>query len=134
MLRSMSANALRLVLLPVLLVISGCAAGQEPEAAGPPPGFREQPPFVAGATVGDQYDYWLGHSPDCGPAPALIDGTLWQVTNGTAARPGFTSPWQAGQLTIDSEDEATFVADGTTVELERTAFTDYLDVPGGNCV
>jgi len=132
----MSVKVVRLVVVPLLSLLLGCSqtgTDIDSAAAGPPPGFRDQAPYLAGATVGEQYTYWLGHSPVCGPAPALLDGVLWQVTNGTAPRSGFTSPWQLGELTVESEDTATFVAARTTVGLRRTAFTDYLDVPGGNC-
>lgn len=125
-----------LALMLLILALAGCAdtSTDQSQPAGPPPGFREKQPYAEGAAVGERYDYWLGHSENCGPAPALLDGVLWQVTNGTARRPAFTSPWQAGELTVESSDRATFVAAETTVELRRTAFTDYSDVPGGNCV
>lgn len=123
------------VLLAVATLLVSCGDGSR-SADGPgtvesPPPIELDgaPPYGPGIEVGASYDYVL--YTHCGIEWAPIDGVWWRTDPlgvGEASPPeGWGNPHDAGTLTVDGGDTATYTSDtGIDVEFRRT---DTVETP-----
>jgi len=113
--------------------VAGC--GDDQGADGRPRVVDEPPrmdvdgdaPYGPGVEAGDAYDYVL--YTHCGVEWAPVDGVWWRtgrLDDGNANPPeGWGNPFDAGKLTVESDDRATYTSDtGIEVEFRRTDITE----------
>jgi len=89
----------------------------------------DEPPYGAGAEVGETYDYTL--YTHCGIEWTRIDGVWWRATtplsDGNAnPPPGWGNPYDKGQMEIVGESAAVYRGVEGDVEFERT---DEVEAP-----
>lgn len=115
------------------LLTAGCgdddASGDRPRVVEDPPRMDQDgdPPYGLGVEVGETYDYVL--YTHCGVEWAPIDGVWWQtdpLDDGNANPPsGWGNPHDAGTLTVDGDDTASYTSDtGIEVEFRRTGIIE----------
>ncbi len=124
-----------LVVVAVAALLASCGdesgSADAPRVVENPPPIEldGEPPYGPSIEVGASYDYVL--YTHCGIEWAPIDGVWWRTDPlgvAEASPPeGWGNPYDAGTLTVDGDDTATYTSDtGIEVEFRRT---DTVETP-----